>query len=249
MKSFLRLAGLGRQELSWKLTLLNASKKQHPLTEVRCFFIGPAYLIMMGEVDLYIISPFHPAANSRLLFIGIAAAFRLEAQTGSGKPFAYVPHGPAGKAGKAEFSGIFRRKAGFVEFDGLVLRLGMNGLVIQGRNFQIPHDLGHGFLEYRCCHLAAVVRSLWRIKHYKADGPGIFRRTESAEGGYVLPFQVSTVHRVQFLGCTGFTGHMIARHLGIGTAAFGHFFSIMSFTSSATFLEMGSPLYSTGVTL
>lgn len=59
---------------------------------------------MMGEVDLYIISPFHPAANARLLFIGIAAAFRLEAQTGSGQPFAYVTHGPAGKAGKAEFS-------------------------------------------------------------------------------------------------------------------------------------------------
>ena len=100
----------------------------------------------------------------------------------------------------------------------------MNGLVIQGRNFQIPHDLGHGFLEYRRRYLAAVVRSLWRIKHNQADGPGIFRRTESAEGGYVLPFQVSAVHRVQFLRCTGFTGHMIARHLGIGTAAFGHFF-------------------------
>ena len=90
MKSFLRWAGFGRQELSWRLALLNASKKQHPLTEVRCFFIGPAYLIMMGEVDLYIISPFHPAANARFLFIGIAAAFRLETQTGSGKPFAYA---------------------------------------------------------------------------------------------------------------------------------------------------------------
>lgn len=59
--------------------------------EVRCFFIGPAYLIMMGEVDLYIISPFHSAANARLLFIGITAAFRLEAQTGSGKPFRLRP--------------------------------------------------------------------------------------------------------------------------------------------------------------
>ena len=100
----------------------------------------------------------------------------------------------------------------------------MNGLVIQGRNFQVPHDLGHGFLEYRCCHLAAVVRSLWRIKHYKTDGPGVFRRTEAAEGCYVLSLQVSAVHRIQFLGRAGFTGHMIARHLGIGTAAFGHFF-------------------------
>ena len=66
-------------------------KKQRPLMEVRCFFIGPAYLIMMGEVDLYIISPFHSAANARLLFIGITAAFRLEAQTGSGKPFRLRP--------------------------------------------------------------------------------------------------------------------------------------------------------------
>lgn len=61
---------------------------------------------MMGEVDLYIISPFHPAANARFLLIGIAAAFRLETQTGSGQPFAYVTHGPASEAGKAEFSGV-----------------------------------------------------------------------------------------------------------------------------------------------
>ena len=57
------------------LHLLNPhmSKEQHLLRK-RC-----SISIMMGEMNFYVISPFYSCADTGVLFIGVAAAFRLEA--------------------------------------------------------------------------------------------------------------------------------------------------------------------------